>query len=118
MPSREYFLERIEHEFSVARAARRQGNSGKVRVCARRAAGEAISWYLTRYPKQGWGTDAVTRLNRLKEDPSFSMEAREAAERLTKRISERFEYESSGDPMKDADIIIHHIKEVMSQDVD
>jgi len=38
----------IEAEFEKAEGARRRGNEGQARVCARRAAGIAIREYLTR----------------------------------------------------------------------
>ena len=71
MPSKEYYLEQMEKEFATAREADRAGNDGKVRVCARRAAGQAITWYLARFPHPAWGTDALTQLKHLKDDRVF-----------------------------------------------
>jgi hypothetical protein len=40
--------EQIEKEFELAERARANGNEGRARVCARRAAGIAAREYLTR----------------------------------------------------------------------
>ena len=71
MPQREFYLERIEKEFAAARAAQAAGNEGKARVCARRAAGEALSWYRTVFPQDGWRNDALGMIAALKDDSSL-----------------------------------------------
>jgi hypothetical protein len=116
MPAKEYYLEQIEKELATAREAQRSGNDGKVRVCARRAAGQAITWYLSRYPHPAWGPDALTQLKQLKDDPSFSQASRDAAMRLTSKVSEHFTYQFSTHPLDDADIIIHEVKRLMEPD--
>lgn len=114
MPSKEFFFEQIEKEFSAAREALKIGNDGKARVCARRAAGQAITWFLSKFPKKGWGTDAMSQLQSLKDDDSFPQEVRHAAERLTTKVSDRFNYQFSTDPIHDAQIIIQHIERLMN----
>lgn len=106
MPTKESFLESIEKELLTAREAQAAGNSGKARVCARRAAGRAIAWFLTKHPHPDWGPDALSQLKHLKDEPGFSQECREAAARLASRVSEDFEYQFSSDPLEDAGIII------------
>ena len=114
MTEGEQYLTQAERELNAASAARTGGNAGKMRVCARRAAGAAITWLLLRHPCPGWGTDAVTQLLHLQNDPGFSQEARDAAKRLTLRISADFTYPSSGDPIEDARAIIHAITAKMN----
>ena len=94
----------IEAELDAARAALASGNEGKARVCARRAAGEAIARYRMRHPAPGWPSDALGLLLRLRDDPSFAAVAREAAGRLTAKVSDR--HLLSTDPIGDAVIII------------
>ena len=113
MLSQEYFFGQIEKEFATAREALKVGNDGKARVCARRAAGHAITWFLSKYPRQGWGTDALRQLQNLKDDPSFPQDVREAAERLITKVSDQFRYPFSTIPLEDAQIIITHIEKVM-----
>jgi len=106
MPTKESFIQAIEKELLAAREAHALGNPGKARVCARRAAGRAIAWFLTKHPHPDWGADALSQLNHLKDDPQFSQECRDAATRLAARISEDFKYQFSSDPLEDAGIII------------
>lgn len=114
MPTREYFLEQIEKEFSAARSALAVGNDGKARVCARRAAGQALSWYMTAIPRS-WGTDAMRQLLGAKDEPSFPAEVREAAARLSTRISEKFTYAFATNPLDDASLIVRHVRSLMEK---
>ena len=118
MPTKEYYLDQIEKELSTAREARQSGNDGKARVCARRAAGQAVAMYLAKNPMPAWGTDALSQLKHLKDSPEFSQPCRDAAARLTTKISDQFTYQFSTDPLEDANIIIRSIKELMDSDVD
>ncbi|MFI5252405.1 MAG: hypothetical protein ACHQQQ_08250 [Bacteroidota bacterium] len=116
MPTKEYYLEQIEKEFATARKALSDGNTGMARVCARRATGAAISWYLSKNPKNGWKSDAMNLLSNLKNDSQFPEEIRGAAARLTTKISEKFTYPFSTDPISDAKIITDYITRLMSSD--
>jgi len=107
--SKDGTLEAIGREMGIARAALAAGNSGKARVCARRAVGTAISLMLVRFPKAGWGTDAMSRIVSLSSDQSFSQEVRDAAGRLSRRIDEHFRYDGTSDPISDALLIIQSI---------
>ena len=109
MPTKEYYLEQIEHELSTAREALKIGNEGKARVCARRAAGQAITWFLSKYPRPHWQADAMNQLLNMKSDETFPDNVRNAALRLTTKISERFTYPFSNDPIDDAKTIIDAI---------
>jgi len=113
MPPREYFIEQIEKEFALARAAQANGNEGMARVCARRAAGHALTWLRTKHAREEWGTDAIRQLNGLKEDASFPVEVREAAMRLTTKISDRFVYPFTTQPVGDAQIIVSYVRDRM-----
>ena len=116
MPSKEYYLELIEKEFATAREARTVGNDGMVRVCARRAAGHAIGRYLSGHPNRAWGSSALTHLAQLKDDPAFPHAIREAAVRLTARISENFKYSESSDPISDAFAIVDYFMNLDESD--
>lgn len=102
-------LDAIGKELSGARRAREEGNEGMVRVCARRAAGFAITFWLESNPRAGWGTDAISHLNGLQRDGSFPEEVRGAALRLTTKITEKFTTPFSTDPIKDCMIILTHL---------
>jgi hypothetical protein len=116
MPAKEYYFEQIEKEFAIAREAIRTGNAGKARVCARRAAGQAITWFLSKFPRPGWQPDALSQLQRLNSDESFPPTVRDAAQRLTTKISDRFTYPFSTNPIEDARVIIEYITSQMQSD--
>jgi hypothetical protein len=113
MTSKDAAMEAIQRELGIARAALAVGNHGKARVCARRAVGEAISWMLSRFPKAGWKTDAMSRITSFSGDESFSQGARDAARRLSTRIDEHFRYDVTSDPISDAQLIIGSIIRMM-----
>lgn len=113
MQAKEFHLDQIKKELTNAQNALSVGNDGKARVCARRAAGQAISWYLKKFPEKKCGNDAVTQLRFITNDTSFSQEVRDAAVRLTTKISERFTYPFSTDPIEDARLVINYIEQVM-----
>lgn len=102
-------LNRIDRELSTARLAHTKGNDGMVRVCARRAAGIAISYWLTQNPHQGWGVDAMSLLRNLQSDQSVPQDIRDAAMRLTTRITGQFTAPFSTDPIDDSKTIINHL---------
>ena len=113
MPSKEYYFEQIEKEFAAAREALQSGNDGKARVCSRRAAGHAIRWFLERHSEKKWGADAMNQLSHLRDDASFPVNVRDAATRLTTKISDRFTYPFTTNPIDDAQCIITHISTLM-----
>lgn len=115
MAEREYYIEQIEREFSLAHRALHVGNEGMGRVCSRRAAGQAITWYLTLFRKPGWGTDAMSQLQHLTRDATFPEDVRAAAARLTTKLSDKFILPYTTNPIDDAKIIIAHITKLMDE---
>jgi len=99
----------IEAELTAGRQARKAGNEGMVRVCVRRAAGAALGFWLETHPRQGWGMDAMTRLKGLAQAVDVSGEVRDAASRLTARVTPAFTSPHTTDPLEDARIIIRHL---------
>ena len=106
--NREEVVEAIEKEFKIAAGARNAGNDGKVRVCARRAAGKAIGYWLTAHPEKRWGADVMNHLRNAQLDASIPPPVQEAAQRLTTRITEQFRSPFSTDPMADSRVIINY----------
>jgi hypothetical protein len=114
MVSGSFFSEQIEKELGMARAALQAGNAGKARVCARRACGRAITWFLTKFPHPNWNVDAVRQLQHLSQDQSVPVDVRNAATRLTTKISDQFLYPFSTHSIDDALVIVNHIKSLMT----
>lgn len=104
--NREDVLHTIAKEFAAATAAREAENHGMVRVCARRAAGAAISWWIFTDGLRGWGSDAVTQLRRLQEEMGVPEDVRSAATRLTARVREDFTHPFDNDPLDDSRLIV------------
>ena len=102
-------LEQIDKELSTAKHAQKIGNDGMVRVCARRAAGNAIGFWLETNPRPGWGVDAIGRLKNLQHDETIPTDVRDAAARLTTKITEQFTSPFPTDPIHDSEIIIRHL---------
>lgn len=108
------FLENIEKELATSREAVRAGNDGMARVCARRAVGQAVFWFKTKFPRPAWGSMAMHQVRMVCEDPAFPDDVRAAARRLTTHINDRFAYPFANDPLADAAAIIDHIRRVMA----
>ncbi len=101
-------LSSIEREITTAREAERKGNDGMARVCARRAAGVAITFWLESHPGVRWGMDAMSQLRALQADESFPPEVRSAATRLTTKVTEQFTSPFSTHPVDDARVIVDY----------
>lgn len=107
--TKEQTVSQIEKEFATAAHAQKIGNDGMVRVCARRAAGVAITFWLQTNPRQRWGVDAMSQLRYLQLDESLPEDVRDAAKRLTTKVTEQFTSPFSTNPIEDANIVIDHL---------
>ncbi len=116
MPTKQWYLDRIEAEFAAAEEARRKGNGGRARVCARRAVGQAVLRFLAARPDLQWGKDALRHIEHIRDEPSFPPAVRDAASRLTMKISGQFEYASGADPLADARLIISFLGSLGERD--
>jgi hypothetical protein len=76
----------IEAELELAELARKGGNEGRARVCARRAAGWAAQGFLTRRGVGIHRESVYAALRILAEFPGLDPHLRQAAENLTTRI--------------------------------
>lgn len=113
MPTKEYYLEKIEKELHTAEETRKQGIEGRARVCARRGAGFAVAWLLTSRGQQVRDTDSLNLLKSLQNDSTIPDEVRAASMRLTARITPHFTYAFSTDPLEDARIIVDYVKRLL-----
>ena len=94
----------IQKELDRARAAQSEGNPGKVRVCARRAAGIAIR------KLYGAKWSAVQQLRALARDASAPKSIRQAAERLTATVQKDHTLPFDENPIQDAELIVAHCR--------
>ena len=95
---------RIEAELQYARAARQSGKEGRARVCARRAAGWAVS--AQRANEGERPQSALQSLRALESDETAPLELRKAAGRLVVQVDEQHELPHSKDPLEDANLIV------------
>jgi hypothetical protein len=110
--TREQTLDMIHREFATAAQAAGLGNEGMVRVCARRAAGAAISYWRQTHRRVGWGIDALHQLQGLSAERTLPQPVREAATRLSTRVTPQFTSGFPTDPVEDSRIIINHLLEI------
>ena len=94
----------IARELALAEQARQAGNEGRARVCARRAAGWAVT--------AGAGTSAARtaywQLQRIAQDSAQPAHIRSAATHLTLRITTSHQLPGEADALSDARCIIRH----------
>jgi hypothetical protein len=93
---------RIAAELKRAREARVNGNEGLARVCARRAAGEAVKEYLTLKNGTAPTGSAYDLLASLATLGTVSGEIRQAAQNLVMRVDEHYELPISVDLIETA----------------
>jgi hypothetical protein len=94
--------EDIDAELEKAELARRAGNEGRARVCARRAAGIAARAFLTRHRVRTRDKSAYAALQTLAEFPGLSPDLQMAAQHLTTRLTEAFTLPVEADLIADA----------------
>ncbi len=98
----------LRDEMAEARAVQAQGNIGRARTCARRAAGMALRDALGIGPGlQTYASTFIEGLRKLSQDDKYPGEVRAAAARLTDR-SKPDRTSASENPVQDAEIIMKH----------
>ncbi|HNC09560.1 MAG TPA: hypothetical protein PLX14_12690 [Anaerolineales bacterium] len=80
----------LDMEFERAHQARRNGNEGQARVCARRAAGIAIRDFFARHEIHPSSRSAYDLLIQLKEETPLPPDLKLVANHLTLRVTEEF----------------------------
>jgi hypothetical protein len=102
--------ERIAQELAAAEAAWKDGNEGKARVCARRAVARATEAWSMHVPVRRWSGDAMDYLRHIQQDTSFPLPIRQAAERLSTKVTQRQSAPFTTDPIGDAKLIVAHFR--------
>jgi hypothetical protein len=77
----------FQKEIETANSARRRGNEGMARVCARRAAGIIASEYLLRQGIQIHSMSAYQKIKLLQEQPDLTAETHQIASHFLLRIT-------------------------------
>ncbi len=111
---KEIAIMNIDVELTRAKKALEEGNIGMARVCARRACGNAISFWLKDNPRQGYGESAMNQLRSIQSDDAVPKEVKDAAARLTTKVANQTTSPFSDEPITDAKIITNHFLNVKS----
>lgn len=99
----------IDAELQNAYAWRQDGNEGRARVCARRAAGIAIGTYYRAQTGEPASSNAYNLLRWLAKHTHASLQIRQAARRLTSHVTAEHNLPHPEDPLDDAELIIEKI---------
>lgn len=110
------FRSLIEQELAAAAVAWKDANEGKARVCARRAVARATEEWMERRRARPWRGDAMEHLRQIQQDASFPLPVREAAERLSTKVTQRQTAPFTTDPISDAKLIIAHFSTDTSEE--
>ena len=100
---------RIEKELEQAEAARRSGNEGMARVCARRAAGIAIEEYLQRKGHPWPKSSAIECLRLLRDAPHTTQKARQVCDHLLMRVTTEHDLPIPADLVSETRWLIAHL---------
>ncbi len=100
----------IEAELEKAKRARLDGNEGRARVCARRAAGIAARDFLNRQGVHLREASAYAALQALREFPSLAPDLQKAVSNLTTRVTAAFTLPMDADLIADAHKLIGGLK--------
>jgi len=111
---KEIVIMNIDVELTRAKKALEEGNIGMARVCARRACGNAISFWLQNNPRHSYGDSAINQLRSIQSDDTIPNEVQDAAERLTAKVANPSDSNFTNDLFADAKIITDYFLNVKS----
>ncbi len=102
--------QKIAEELSRGETALQDGYPGRSRVCARRAAGEAIREFLAVKGIPSPGSGAIDLLEGVQGLGGVSAEVKEAARRLLVRVDENFSLPAEFDLLGDARLLAQELE--------
>lgn len=100
----------IQEEILLAKQSRKEGNEGRARVCARRAAGAAAGSYLTRQGLTNKTENAYLSLKTLGQMENFPDRIQIAINRLIQRVDGNYQLPPGIDLIHEADIVIQFLE--------
>jgi hypothetical protein len=106
-------FKQVDDELEAANRYRAQKLEGRARVCARRAAGWAIALLRERHEGHFPHWNAYQQLRWLQNFEDAPQELREAAARLTTRVTTNHELPHADDPLEDAQMIILAVRKIL-----
>ena len=109
---KEIAIMNIDAELNRGKLAEEEGNIGMARVCARRACGNAISFWLQNNPRHSYGESAMNKLRSIQSEDTVPNEVKDAAERLTAKVEDPSDSKITNDPIADSRIITNYFLNV------
>lgn len=100
----------IEAELANGEAARKNGNEGMARVCARRAAGILIREYLAEKHVQIPNSSAHDLIIFLRDTPEISEDIQKILDHLIARVDSEHNLPESIDLIKETRWLVQHLK--------
>ncbi len=101
----------VQEELLLAKQSRLEGNEGRARVCARRAAGAAVQVYLDRKELSAHGENAIESLLTLKELVLLPDRVQQAVKSLVQRVNLDHNLPSDVDLIHEASIVIQYLED-------
>ena len=99
----------VQEELLLAKQSRKEGNEGRARVCARRAAGAAAQAYLKNHNKPTSPENVFQSLKSLKKIENLPDRVLLAIYRLTLRVDEDHQLPAEIDLIAEANILIEYL---------
>jgi hypothetical protein len=100
----------IKEEILLAKQSRQEGNEGRARVCARRAAGAAVKEYLAKKGITQKQENAIQSLLILGRTESLPARVQEAVEWLVLRVNLDHNMPPEVDLIHEAGVVIEYIE--------
>jgi hypothetical protein len=99
----------IQEELLLAKQSRKEGNEGRARVCARRAAGAAVQAYFGKQGNSSQPENALRSLLSLSNTQNIPDRIQLAVERLTQRVNDDHQLPPEIDLIKEAKLLIQYL---------
>jgi hypothetical protein len=100
----------VQEELLLAKQSREEGNEGRARVCARRAAGAAAQLFLYRHEKIITTENAYQSLKTLKDKEELPDRIQLAVIRLIQRVNEDHQLPAEIDLIHEARLVIQFLE--------
>ncbi|MCJ7734342.1 MAG: hypothetical protein MUP11_07315 [Anaerolineales bacterium] len=100
----------IQEELLLAKQSRLEGNEGRARVCARRAAGAAVQVYLDKKGLSQKSDNALESLVRIAEVEELPDRIKNAVNWLIKRVDADYNLPLEVDLIHEAGIVIQYVE--------
>ena len=98
----------IKEELLLAKQSRLEGNEGRARVCARRAAGAAVKEYLSKKGISQKQENAIQSLLLLRQSKNLPVRVQEAVDWLVQRVNQDHNLPSEVDLIHEARVVIQY----------